>query len=534
MPSRANELPRSYAYKLAPEMNSGKRKALAAVHAEWVRTLPRAFHWYWQPFLRGGALPWKPACTGPKSTFPRTGLVTPQKQLMAVAIEGQASSWASNLRNRLSASIMRCNMLAKDTALRRELLWLNSMRAWLVPYRAQLKMLTAQPTKAGQLTELSVQASRIMRRMTRRYIELHRLPDLMQLPMQVNQMSARWGAAQATKSHWAKHWLRVSTLTRRSMIALPVMGHNYADARSGRLALTFSLVPRGDDWYAIATKYIEQTPWQERRVEILGIDLGLRNLIATSEGDVRGSGFLAELQRRDAQLQQIQQGLQQAGHRRLSQCRRYRLFVQRLRGWLRTTMQTHLAALLEQHRPRKVVAEDLLFAGEPGVLSRRMNRLLRSFGQRHFAQTLEQRSQEFGFEVEYVEPAYSSQTCASCGFVHRNNRRADSFNCLACGRRAHADVNAAKNLARRSSQEAHPQPVGRHHWRVRSLQQWADRLRSTLQKESSGSPRHVRAARCARAGHAALIHKQGAANRLPSVEASMLHKLLNRLSTVPA
>lgn len=479
-------------------------------------------------------MPWKPPCTGPNSTFPSTALVTSQKQLMAAAIEGQASSWSSNLRNRLSASIMRCNVLARDATLRRQLLWLNAMRAWLIPYPEQAKLLAAQPAKTGQLTELSPQASRIMRRMTRRYIESHRLPDPMQLPLQVNQMSARWGAAQGTKSKWAKHWLRVSTLTRRQMIVLPVMGHEYADSTVGRQALTFNLVLRGEDWYVTATKYVTPTPWQERRVDILGMDLGLRNLIATSEGDVRGSGFLQELQRRDAQLQQIQRGLQHAGHRRLTECRRYRVFVQRLRGWLRSTMQTHLAALLEQHRPRKVVVEDLLFSGEPGLLSRRMNRLLRSFGQRHFLQTLEERSKEFGFELEYVEPAYSSQTCASCGFVHRNNRRADNFKCLACGRQAHADVNAAKNLARRSSEEAHPLPAGRHHWRVRSLRQWADRLRSTLQKESSGSPRYVRAARCARAGLVALEGKQKAASTSPSATSLTLRDLLNRLSTVAA
>lgn len=163
-----------------------------------------------------------------------------------------------------------------------------------------------------------------------------------------------------------------------------------------------------------------------------------------------------------------------------------------------------------------------------------MNRLLRSFGQRHFLQTLEERSKEFGFKLEYIEPAYSSQTCASCGFVHRNNRRADSFKCLACGLQAHADVNAAKNLARRSSEEAHPLPAGRHHWRVRSLRRWADRLRSTLQKESSGSPRYIRVARCARAGLIALERQQKDANAPSSAAPQTLRDLLNWLSTVAA
>lgn len=143
----SNELPRAYAYKLAPEMNSGKRATLAALHSEWQRTLPLAFEWFWQPFLRGGQFPHKPARSGPKSTFPATGLVTSQKDLMVVAIEGQARSWASNLARRIARSVMQDAVLAGDPALRRELLWINSMRAWLVPYPQQVKLLEAQPAR---------------------------------------------------------------------------------------------------------------------------------------------------------------------------------------------------------------------------------------------------------------------------------------------------------------------------------------------------------------------------------------------------
>lgn len=312
------------------------------------------------------------------------------------------------------------------------------------------------------------------------------------------------------------------------------MPHEYAEKRIGPQALTFSLVPQGSDWYVISTKYARPTPWESRGVDILAIDLGLRNLMATSEGDLRGDGFLIQLQRYDAQLLKIQQGLQGAGIRRLSECRRYRVFVQRLRGFLKTQMQTHLGQLLQQHRPKKVVIEDLLFSGQVGELSRRMNRLLRRFGQRYFAQTLDERKGEFGFELERVEPAYSSQTCTSCGFVHRSNRSGDKFKCKSCGHLAHADVNAAKNLVRRSGQEAHPHPGGRHAWQVRSLQQWAARLRATLQKETSDSARFVRVVGSARAGLLVLEKKQTSAKWLTSDDFTWLAGLLNGYPQGPA
>lgn len=462
----------------------------------------------------------------PRSRLPQ--LVTSQKDLMAVAIEGQAKGWASNLKNRMARLLMRDQVLAADTELRRQLLWINSMRAWLLPYPAQVALLASQPAKAGALSFLTPSASRLMRRLVRRYIDLHRLPDPLQLPLQINQLSAVMAPAR-TASPWAGFWLRVSTLTRGRKIELPVMAHAYAERRGGRRATTFALVPHGEDWFVGVTQYLAPTPWPEHRTEVLGIDLGLNNLLSTSEGDVRGIGFLDQLRRYDEQLMELQQGLQGAGIRRLGDCRRYRSFVAKLQGWLKTTIQRELNALLELRRPKKVVIEDLLFAGQPGTLSRRMNRLLRRFGQRHFSQTLTERQAEFGFELETVDPAYTSQACHRCEFVHRDNRRSNSFKCQACGHLAHADVNAAKNLVRRSNEasgaKAYTSAPGglRSRW-AQSLQGWMVRQRAQLsERGTSGLLTSHRAVGSTRAGLRALMTKKSSAMKLsPEVRKQML------------
>ncbi|MBU2578282.1 transposase, partial [Patescibacteria group bacterium] len=46
--------------------------------------------------------------------------------------------------------------------------------------------------------------------------------------------------------------------------------------------------------------------------------------------------------------------------------------------------------------------------------------------------------------VEYVDPAYTSQMCATCGEL--GERRGDVFRCTTCGE-FHADTNAAWNIA---------------------------------------------------------------------------------------
>ncbi|MGW6197856.1 RNA-guided endonuclease InsQ/TnpB family protein [Kribbella sp. NPDC055110] len=50
--------------------------------------------------------------------------------------------------------------------------------------------------------------------------------------------------------------------------------------------------------------------------------------------------------------------------------------------------------------------------------------------------------------VEKVNPSYTSQTCSVCGHRAPENRESQAvFRCVACGHQAHADVNAAINIA---------------------------------------------------------------------------------------
>ena len=58
---------------------------------------------------------------------------------------------------------------------------------------------------------------------------------------------------------------------------------------------------------------------------------------------------------------------------------------------------------------------------------------------------VEKRANERGIEVIYVNPAYTSKRCSQCGNYGRRSRK--RFECPHCGHIAHADVNAAFNIA---------------------------------------------------------------------------------------
>jgi putative transposase len=60
------------------------------------------------------------------------------------------------------------------------------------------------------------------------------------------------------------------------------------------------------------------------------------------------------------------------------------------------------------------------------------------------------KAEEAGRRTWVVSPANTSRTCAVCGHcVPWNRRSRDRFQCVACNHEAHADLNAAENIAAR-------------------------------------------------------------------------------------
>lgn len=65
-----------------------------------------------------------------------------------------------------------------------------------------------------------------------------------------------------------------------------------------------------------------------------------------------------------------------------------------------------------------------------------------------FRSMLAYKAEEAGRQLVVVNPRHSSQTCAHCGHIDKDNRLGTVFQCVSCGHHDHADVNAAVNILR--------------------------------------------------------------------------------------
>jgi putative transposase len=78
-----------------------------------------------------------------------------------------------------------------------------------------------------------------------------------------------------------------------------------------------------------------------------------------------------------------------------------------------------------------------------------LNKSINDAGWGIFLRVLSAKAESAGRQVIAVDPRHTSQRCAECGHSDAGNRVTQAeFRCLGCGHRAHADVNAARNILR--------------------------------------------------------------------------------------
>jgi len=62
-----------------------------------------------------------------------------------------------------------------------------------------------------------------------------------------------------------------------------------------------------------------------------------------------------------------------------------------------------------------------------------------------FIELVEYKVEDTDLFVDTVNPAYTSQRCSQCGFVHQDNRSDKSFECLKCDYEVNADYNGKEH-----------------------------------------------------------------------------------------
>uniref|UniRef100_UPI0030F7124E RNA-guided endonuclease InsQ/TnpB family protein n=1 Tax=Hydrogenobacter thermophilus TaxID=940 RepID=UPI0030F7124E len=242
-------------------------------------------------------------------------------------------------------------------------------------------------------------------------------------------------------------WIRLSTLEKGKPIYLPVKFHDYFEKRGRK---TTNLVQIGEDGTLRIVKEVE--PKKIEGNEVIALDFGLRNFLTSSKGDMFGRRLYEKVKEYAEKIDRLQRNLQRQGIKP-AESKRFVRLTERLSAFIKNEVRRIINKIVKLYNPKMIVIENLKSLYKKFLLEypKAVKRVIVRYGYGELKRKLQEIGEEYGIEVIEVNPAYSSQTCSSCGYVDKENRKTqEKFECRLCGYKANADVNGAKNLVSRA------------------------------------------------------------------------------------
>ena len=189
---------------------------------------------------------------------------------------------------------------------------------------------------------------------------------------------------------------------------------------------------------------------------VLGVDLGVKMIAATSTGCMWSGGYLNHRRR---EYETIRGSLQQTGtesaHRTIDG------IGDRESRWAEDYLHRLSKALVQEARTHD--CSTIAFENLTDIRDRMPGaKAFHAWAFRRLYEYVEYKATEFGMSTTQVDPAYTSQRCSKCGHTERGNRpKQERFCCRKCGYEVHADYNAAKNIGIKHVHAGQKSPRGR-------------------------------------------------------------------------
>lgn len=225
----------------------------------------------------------------------------------------------------------------------------------------------------------------------------------------------------------------------------------------------FSIVQSGEQWF-VSIQVEFMSSYKCNKGGELGIDRGVNVPFATSSGLLLGAGMSSSIKLYEKKLKKQQRMLfnkEKFSKNWYKQKQKVRTTYSKIKN-IRKDYIEKLSTQITKNN--SFVAMELLqvknmvksVKGELDVTSRdvkaksKLNREILRIGWSQFSIRCDQKSQINGCKVSYVNSAYTSQECANCGCIEKENRKGDAFNCVNCNQFDHSDINAAKVILKRA------------------------------------------------------------------------------------
>jgi len=352
-------------------------------------------------------------------------------QTLQYQVVSMIDSYTSNRKNDF-IEIVNKSTLDKETKIK--LFYINKHKKWFLN---EIKM-------KGNF--IDIETIKLSRTIIKQTFKNNRFPNVKNIHLQLDTKVALVKKEDKTTFDY---WIKLSTLDKGKRISIPLKTNHYFEGIDGKLKNFCQIIVKDKIEVALMKDVSKRnyTP----KTDKIALDLGLSNLFATDKGDLFGRRFVDYLYKIDKKITSLQSKLQKQNIKP-NQSKKYRNLISKVRNYLKNEVNRVINKIIKLYKPKEIVIEKLDF--QSPKLSKRLNRVLSKFGKLIITKKLNALYEEYGIKIIEINPAYTSQTCSNCGYVSKTNRKTQAtFICGFCNKKQNSDINAAKNILLRCSQE---------------------------------------------------------------------------------
>ena len=270
-----------------------------------------------------------------------------------------------------------------------------------------------------------------------------------------------------------KNWFNVSYKLNdiKKIIRIPLSKHfNLHEV----IRNTYQLQRKDNDLYLnVFIKNIPKKIQENNNKNVLGIDLGVNDLIACSNDNFYGKDFGKNLSKYSEMLNnkgkkrnkiyQVAQKNKVKNPGKYLKIQKFNLGNKNInhqklivKNKLKRTINISINNLLKDNELKILVMEFLNFKGKRKINSKykyidhnKLNRKLSLWMIGYIKNQIERKTKDNGVILAKVNARGTSTTCSHCGYNHKNNRIFKHFKCLKCGFECDADSNGSYNVENR-------------------------------------------------------------------------------------
>ena len=243
------------------------------------------------------------------------------------------------------------------------------------------------------------------------------------------------------------YWIKLSTLTKNDVIYLPIQSYDYYNEVQGKDKKSIQIIVKPD---LIEYGFIKDVDILEYEgFSEINVDHGMNTLLSSSSGSQYGKKFILLLRKYDNIINHIIQDRMKKGL--YNTCPKLQRLYAKVRNLVKNETFRCINRLIKLEQPKVIVMEDTTNINETSNSFSVERRVLHRSGFAKIPKRMESKCIEKNIKFYLVNPAYNSQRCEKCGYVHYNNRHGSKFKCLNCGYKVNADYNASVNIGIRRS-----------------------------------------------------------------------------------